>query len=122
MTKNINANIKAERNFFVRIMPLFLKNIALKFSYKAFGKYSYTTVISNMGPAGAPKEFDNLIERYDCMLGKSLVNSINIGVISHNNNLSVSFTSAIKEKVIEKNFCRLISALGIGVTIFTNVK
>lgn len=122
MTKFINGNISAEKNFFVRIMPLFIKNLALKFSYRLFGERAYTTVLTNIGKIEAPKEFEQYVERYECLLCKSLINTINIAVITFNNKLSLTFTSCIKEKTIEKNMIALLKSMGLDITIFTNIK
>ena len=122
MIKNINANIGAEKNFFVRIMPLFIKNIALHISYKLFGENSYTTVLTNLGNVNAPKEFDEYVERYDVLLCKSLINTINVAVITHNNKLSLTITSCIKEKTIEKNLIAILESMGLDITIYTNLK
>ena len=118
----INSNISAEKNFFVRILPLFLKNLALKFSYRLFGERAYTTVLTNIGKIDTPKEFEQYVERYECLLCKSLINTINIAVITFNNKLSLTFTSCIKEKTIEKNMIALLKSLGNDLTIYTNIK
>lgn len=122
LVKNINSNIKAEKNIFVRLMPLFIKNIALQISYRLFGERSYTTVLTNIGKVNAPKEFDKYVDRYECLLCKSLINTINIAVVTHNNKLSLTITSCIKEKTIEKNMISLLKNLGLDITIYTNIK
>ena len=122
LQKNINTNINAERNFFVRIMPLILKKIALQISYKLFGEGSYTTVVTNLGKVSTPKGFENLVDRYDCLLCKSAINAINIGVISFQDKLSITFTGAIKEHYIERDFYRSLKSLGIDIKINTNIK
>ena len=122
MIKNINSNVNAEKNFFVRIMPLFIKNIALHMSYKMFGEKAYTSVLTNIGQVNVPKEFAQYVERYDCLLCKSLVNSINVAILSFDNKLSITFTSSIKENTIQKNFVRNLQNLGLDVTIYSNIK
>lgn len=121
MTKNINSNIGAEKNFFVRIMPLFIKNLALKLSYRMYGEKTYTTVLTNLGNIQTPKEFEKYVERYDILLCKSLINTMNISVITFNNKLSLTFTSCIKEKTIQRNFVALLKSFGLDMTIYTNI-
>lgn len=120
--KNVNANIKAEKNIFVRFMPLFIKNIALHLSYKLFGEKTYTTVLTNLGKVDAPKEFGNLVDRYECILCKSIMNAINIGVVSYQDKISICFSSCIKEHLIERDFCRTLKELGLSLTINSNIK
>lgn len=122
MTKNINANIKTEKNPFVRILPLFIKNFFVHLSYQLFGEKAYTTVLTNVGKVDVPKEFYNHVQRYDFLLCKSMINTINIAVLTYNNKLSITFTSSIKEKTIQRNFVRMLKSLGIDVTIYSNIK
>lgn len=122
LQKNINTNVKTEKNFFVRIMPLFIKKLALQLSYKFFGEGSYTTVLTNLGKVSVPKEFENFVDRYDCLLCKSIINAINIGVVSFGDKISITFTGAIKEHHIERDFCRTLKDYGIDVEIYTNIK
>ena len=122
LQKNINTNVKTEKNIFVRIMPLFIKKLALQLSYKFFGEGSYTTVLTNLGKVSVPKEFENLVDRYDCLLCKSIINAINIGVVSFGDKISITFTGAIKEHHIERDFCRTLKDYGIDVKIYTNIK
>lgn len=121
LQKNINANVATEKNIFVRIMPLFLKKIALQLSYKLFGENSYTTVLTNLGKISAPKEFENLVDRYECLLCKSIINAINIGVVSFANKMTITFTSCIKEHLIERDFCRILKECGLDIDVNTNI-
>lgn len=122
LQKSINTNVATEKNFFVRMMPLFVKKIALQISYKLFGEGAYTTVLTNLGKVSAPKGFENLVERYDCLLCKSVINALNIGVVSFGDKLSITFTSAIKEHAVEREFCRMLRHFGLEIEIFTNIK
>ena len=122
LQRNINMNVNVEKNFFVRIMPLFIKKIALQISYKFFGEGSYTTVLTNLGKINVPNGFENLVDRYDCLLCKSIINAINIGVVSFNDKLSITFTGAIKEHFIEREFCRMLKNFGLDLEIYTNIK
>ena len=121
LQKNINTNIKTEKNFFVRIMPLFIKKFALQLSYKLFGEGSYTTVLTNLGKISTPNGFENLIDRYECLLCKSIINAINIGVATYNNKISITFTSCIKEHLIERDFCKILKDMGLDIEINTNI-
>ena len=122
LQKNINTNVNTEHNFFVRIMPLILKKMVLQLSYRFFGEGTYTTVLTNLGQVSAPIEFETYVDRYDCLLCKSMINNLNIGVISFKDKLSVTFTGAIKEHYIERDFCRNLKNFGIDVEIYTNIK
>lgn len=122
LQKNINTNVSTEKNIFVRIMPLFIKKLALQLSYKFFGEGSYTTVLTNLGNVKTPAGFEKYVDRYECLLCKSIINAINIGVVSFQDKISITFTGAIKEHFIEREFCKLLKSYGIDIQIYTNIK
>lgn len=120
LTRNINTNTLAQKNIFVRLLPLFLKNIALKFSYAMFGENLYTTVFSNLGKIQTPKEFEEYIDRYEIMTGAGKVNKITLCGVTFKNKLCLTFSSRIKETTLQKLFFRELSDLGFQISIFSN--
>ncbi len=121
MMKNINANVKAQKNWFIRILPLFLKNIALKISYNIFGEKKYTTVVSNLGKLNLPQNYTENIERFDFVLGPAKFNKIDCAVIGFNDKLTINFSSCLKERGIERDFFRLLAKENINVNIYSNI-
>lgn len=107
MMANINSNVKAQKNWFVRLMPLFIKNIALRFSYNKFGEKQYTTVLSNVGKIDLPEEFSQYIEKFDFILGPAKFNKIDCACAGYNNNICISFSSSLKDRKIEREFLEI---------------
>ena len=122
LQKNININVGAERNIFVRLLPLPFKKLALQVAHRLFGEGSYTTVLTNLGKVSAPKGFENLIERYDCLLCKSMLNALNMAIVSFGDKFSITLTGAIKEHNIEKDFVKILRNYGLEFEIYTNIK
>lgn len=122
MLKNINSNVKAQKNWFVRILPLFLKNIALKFSYNKFGEKKYTTVLSNLGKVDLPKNYSENIEKFDFILGPAKFNKIDCAVIGFKDSLTLTFSSCLKERGIERDFFRLLAKENINVCVTSNIE
>ena len=48
ISANINKNVGFEKNPFIRMTPLFVKNLVVSSSYKNYGEGSYTMVLSNL--------------------------------------------------------------------------
>lgn len=57
----INALVSFEKNFFIRILPLFLKQIAFKIGYNILGERINSCSISNLGICKLPKDLENKI-------------------------------------------------------------
>lgn len=121
LMKNINSNVHAQKNFFVRVLPLWIKNFALSFSYSKFGENLYTTNFSNLGNINISDEFIPFVDKFEFLIGSPKYNGVNFSVISFNGKAELTFTSSIKEKKIEREFFRLLSSLGGKITLSSNI-
>ncbi|MGD9901157.1 MAG: hypothetical protein AB7S44_01290 [Spirochaetales bacterium] len=118
---NINANVKAQKNFFLRITPLIIKNLLLKIVYSIVGEKLVTTTMSNIGNLKTPPEFKELIDRYEINLGAGKLNVLGSTVITFNNKLVYTFASTIKETAIQKYFFKTLSDYGINIRVESNL-
>jgi NRPS condensation-like uncharacterized protein len=116
----IVANVMLEKNIFMRITPLFLKTIAMKIGYKAWGDSINSLTISNLGKVDLPKGMEKYIDKIVFTNGASSTIPINCGVVSHKNKLVISFSSAIIERDFQREFFRILSNFGVGIVIESN--
>lgn len=120
MGRQIAANVQSERNIFVRAMPLFLKNIALKIVFKAVGERKICLSLSNLGPADLPEAMKSYVERMDFILAPQSTAPHNCGVISCNDTLYLSFIRNVREPELEASFCRVLQQQGLSVLVESN--
>lgn len=120
LVEKISANVNAERNIFMRIAPLILKNVVLRTAYNAFGENLFTCSLSNLGPINVPDSMKEYIERFEFVLGPPVMNLMNCTLCSFGENMVVTFTMAMHETDIEKFFFRFLADKGLSITIETN--
>ena len=120
LVEKISANVNAEKNIFMRIAPLVLKNVVLRTAYNAFGEKLFTCSLSNLGSICVPGAMSEFIERFEFLLGPPVSNLLNATVCSFGETMMVTFTKAMYEKDIERFFFRFLAEKGIDVTIETN--
>lgn len=120
LVEKISANVNAEKNFFMRIAPLVLKNVVLRTAYNAFGEKLFTCSLSNLGSICVPESMKEYIERFEFLLGQPVTNLLSSTVCSFGDTMIVSFTKAMYENDIERFFFRFLAEKGIDVTIETN--
>lgn len=120
LTARLVSNVKIEKNIFIRILPLFIKKIALKLSYKAYGSDLSTFSFSNLGVIKVPKDIYNFVDNMYFMLGTNTSGPINLAASTFNNTLTLTFSSRIIERQIQKEFIRFLSNQGLSITIQTN--
>lgn len=116
----ISANVNAEKNIFMRISPLILKNVVLKTAYNMYGDNLITSSLSNLGVISVPEDMKEHIDRFEFVLGPPVENMLNCAVCSFGQELVISFTRIMEETEIDKFFFRFLAAKGIDIIIETN--
>lgn len=119
MTEQISRNVSFEKNFLVRIIPLFLKKVIIKVIY-FFSKRGSSSIVSNLGIIDVPREYQKYIERFQFVLEVTKELPVKIGVITYNNELELTFTSKLYECKIEKFILDFLKDRGLKITIESN--
>lgn len=117
---NINANVNIQKNIFVKLLPLFIKNVILKTCFNYLGENYQTLAFSNIGRVNVPEVFNDYIDSYSVNLGRSKHNQKSIGVVSFNDKLNICISSKLYETETERDIFRFLSSLGIKVTVYSN--
>jgi NRPS condensation-like uncharacterized protein len=120
MASQVAANVQSERNILVRVMPLFLKNIALKLVFKAVGERKICLSLSNLGAAVLPEAMRPYVERFDFILAPQSTAPHNCGAISYNDTLYFNFIRNVKEPELEASFCRVLQQQGLSILVESN--
>lgn len=120
LLKAANSNVKFEKWFLIRIMPLFLKNIVMRLAYKFVGDKLHTSSVSNLGVIQIPDSMKPYIKNFHFDLCASFSNTKNFGICSYNNQLNLSFSRSVVETGIETRFFRELSSKGVNVVINSN--
>lgn len=116
----ISTNVRSENNKMLRVAPLFIKNMAMKLTFKLVGDRKSTTTISNLGVVHLPPQMAQYVTRMDFILGPPAQNKVACAVLTYNGNLIINFTRTIKESMLEREFFRHLVKLGIPVKIESN--
>ena len=120
MSSLITANVKAEKILLLKIMPLFIKNIALKTVYNMVGEKKSCLTLSNLGVVKLPEEMSQYVERVDFVLGIQATGTNNCGVLSFGDKLYINIIRNIKEPTLEHRFFNYLKKLGLNMKIESN--
>lgn len=111
--QNMNNYQKLEHLFFVRMVPLALKQPVVKlFSKKE--KRSVSAVISNLGQMKLPDKMKEYVQGYSALCSHS---GLFITVLSYGDTMSFGITSGYRNTGVIKDFVRTFSKKGIEVTV-----
>lgn len=121
LQSNLNSNVSAEKNFFMKIAPLFLKNILLRIVSKMLGNSLNTMTLSNIGNVEIPDSMKQHIKSLDFTLACGYPQLNNLAVISCNGIITLSFSRTIFDTCIEKTFFKFLSKEGLNIEIESNM-
>ncbi len=118
--KMIAANVNSERSLFVKLMPLFVKNLVMKVVYLAVGERKYCLCLSNLGAVRLPEAMKDYVNRMDFVLGVQSTAPYNCGVVSYGDSLYVNFIRNTREPQLEAAFFKTIQDLGLTAEVASN--
>lgn len=120
MSMKIATNINSEKSLFVRVMPLFIKNMVMRAVFDMVGERKSCLSLSNLGAVKIPDEMVPYVERFDFILGVQASAPYNCGVLSYNGRMIVNFIRNIREADLERHFCEVLKADGVSLEVQTN--
>ena len=120
MSSKIATNVSSERSFIIRILPLFIKNIAMKTIYNMVGERTNCLSLSNLGKVEIPSEMKSYVSRFDFILGTQAMLPHNCGILSYGDTLYINFIRSIKEPELERLFFTKLRKMGVPIKIESN--
>lgn len=120
LKRYIARNVRNERFWHVRSIPLVIKDLIMPTIYSYYGESSYTSSISNLGVVTFDDSFKHQIDRLFILPPPSEGNLIKIVTATVGNKMTIAFGSLSIDKEIEKRFFRTLRKEGLHVNIETN--
>lgn len=117
---DITTNAATQRNPFIRVVPLFIKDFVVRLFYTKVQDRNSSAGLTNMGALQVPEGMKPYIERFDIYMGQPFSRRTNCAVISFGDVLTVNFASSIIEADVERYFFRKLVQDGIHVKIESN--
>ncbi len=117
MSAMMAANVRDERNPWMRAFPLFLKKPALALAYHMLGENQFSSTLSNLGVVKLPEEMRPYVSRFDFVLGTPLKTGISAGVISYDGQMVISFTRDMADARVERAFFTTLVKMGLRVKV-----
>ena len=117
---DITTNAATQRNPFIRVVPLFIKDFVVRLFYTKVQDRNSSAGLTNMGVMKVPEGMKPYIERFDIYMGQPFSRRTNCAIISFEDVLTVNFASSIVEADVERLFFRKLVQDGIHVKIESN--
>jgi NRPS condensation-like uncharacterized protein len=115
---HMNKLSSLEHNAFMRVVPITVKDMILKFANNLNDK-GITATLSNVGKINISPEFAPYIQMFNCFTS---ARRPQIAICSYEDKLVVSFTSPYIGTDVQKNFYRYLVSENIPITISSNTR
>jgi hypothetical protein len=112
-------NVSNEKLIFARAVPLFLKNIAMRYVYTS-SALANTATITNIGNVSVSDEYRPYIEQFHAFLAMSKGQHLKGTICSYGDTLVFTFSSDLKDTSVQRGFFRKVTSDGINVEVDTN--
>ena len=120
MRAKFAANVASEKSPVLRVMPLFIKNLAMKAVFDTVGECKSCLCLSNLGVVRLPEVMAPYVARMDFIIGVQAKAPHNCGVLTWNDTVYINCIRSIREPELELHFYRVLHQLGLPVKVESN--
>lgn len=119
LEKVISYNVSNEKKLILRMVPLFIKNIAMKSIYLTSANAN-TTTVTNLGQLQIREEYKEYIEQVHIVLSMTKGQNLKSTVCTYKDTLVFTISSKLKDTSIQRAFFTKLAEEGIRLSIETN--
>jgi NRPS condensation-like uncharacterized protein len=121
ISRFMSSNVRNERLFIIRIMPLFLKKMVIAATYRRLASKRWTGIATNLGVVSLPPEMEELADAFELIPPppNSKV-KVSAALISYKEKLRICFCNVSESHELEQHILRHLSDAGIHVKILNN--
>ena len=114
-----SSSVSNQKNKFLRMIPLFIKNMVMRIGYNR-SALAHTTTITNVGFVQVEPAYQPYIKMFRSFIAMSKGQSLKGTINSYQDTLVFTFTSIFSDTSVQREFFRKIASDGVTVQIETN--
>lgn len=118
LINSMNSYVSIERNIAVKLVPLIIKDIVLKYAY-LISQRSSTAILSNVGIISMPPAMADSIKAFDVCAS---TNKMQLCFMSFQEVMSIGITTPYINSEIQRRFFKQLTDNGIKVEISSNIQ
>lgn len=120
MSTKIASNVNSELSPILKVMPLFVKNAAMRAVFDTVGERKSCLCMSNLGLVKLPEVMEKYIKRMDFIIGVPSASAYNCALLSYGGTTYINLIRNIVEPELEREFHGVLRELGLHVKIESN--
>lgn len=119
LEETISYNVSNEKKWYVRIVPLFIKNMAMNHIF-AKSSRAYTMTFSNLGPVVLEPEWEEKLEHFNVFIGVSRRQPLKCTLAAFKDQLCFTFDSVMNDTAFTDFFFKFLQDRGVAVELESN--
>jgi NRPS condensation-like uncharacterized protein len=121
ITRFLSQNVGHEKSPFVRLLPLFIKSMAISAVYKRLGSNQCSGILTNLGMVKLPEEMEDLIDAFEVVPTPPNTHvKISCAMVTFKNQLRLDFGNISRSTSFEMHFLKYLTESEIPVKILSN--
>lgn len=116
------TNVRTERSLLVRLLPLPLKNLAMKAAYQLFGNGNCCLSLSNLGEIDLPDVMCEYIRDIRCLMDAHPQSANSCAMISYASTVRMQFCRCYQEPTLEYAFYNVLRGIGLEAGVESNMR
>jgi NRPS condensation-like uncharacterized protein len=118
ISRMLSANVSHEKSLFIRVLPLFIKSMAIAAVYRKMGSTQCSGIMTNLGAVKLPEDMQKQIESFELIpTPPNRHVKISCAMVTFKNSIRLSFCNISGSTELEKHFLKHFMESGIHVKI-----
>jgi NRPS condensation-like uncharacterized protein len=121
ITRFLSQNVGHEKSPFIRLLPLFIKSMAISAVYRRLGSNQCSGIMTNLGLVRLPEQMEDLIESLEVVPTPPNTHvKISCAMVTFKNHLRLDFGNISGSTRFEMHFLKHLTESGINVKILNH--
>jgi len=121
ISRFLSSNVSYEKLFIIRILPLFIKKMAIAATYRNLASKRWTGMVTNLGMVRIPEEMGNLIDSFELIpTPPNKKVKVCSALMSYKDKMRICFSNITQSREVERLILKHLSDAGIHVKIINN--
>jgi NRPS condensation-like uncharacterized protein len=121
ISRFLSSNVGYEKLIIIRILPLFIKRMAIAAVYRGLGSKRFTGIFTNLGTIKVPVEMEALIDTFTIIPPPPNTSvKVSFAIVSFKDKIQISFCNITRSNELERLILTHLSEAGIHIKIKSN--
>ncbi len=121
ISRFLSQNVSYEKLFVVRVLPLFIKKLAISAIYRGLASKRFTGIVTNLGQVKLPEEMAKMVENFEIIPPPPNPKiKVCIAIVSFEDRLRISFSNISQSRELERQILKHLADAGVHIKVLNS--